>query len=102
MEDIQITNFKFSPSFDHAIEEKQTAEQQALKAKNDLERIKVEAEQKITLARAEALTIQIQAQAIKEQGGTEYVQLKAIEKWNGQLPQVTSGNTPLINLKEIK
>ena len=102
MEDIQITNFKFSPSFDHAIEEKQTAEQQALKAKNDLERIKVEAEQKITLARAEALTIQIQAQAIKEQGGTEYVQLKAIEKWNGQLPQVTSGNTTLINLKEIK
>ncbi|MGC3981573.1 MAG: prohibitin family protein [Steroidobacteraceae bacterium] len=98
MEDIQITNFAFSHAFDAAIEAKQTAEQNALKAKNDLERIKVEAQQKIALAEAEARTIQIQAQAIKEQGGAEYVQLKAIEKWNGELPQVSSGAVPFINL----
>jgi hypothetical protein len=30
--------------------------------------------------------------------GTEYVQLKAIEKWNGQLPQVSGANTPFISL----
>jgi regulator of protease activity HflC (stomatin/prohibitin superfamily) len=99
VEDIQITNFSFSKSFDHAIEAKQTAEQNALKAKNDLERIKVEAQQKIAMAEAEAKTIQIQAQAIKEQGGAEYVQLKAIEKWNGQLPQVAGGAVPFINMK---
>jgi regulator of protease activity HflC (stomatin/prohibitin superfamily) len=98
VEDIQITNFSFSHSFDAAIEAKQTAEQQALKAKNDLDRIKVEAQQKIAMAEAEARTIQIQAQAIKEQGGAEYVQLKAIEKWDGKLPQVSGGNTPFINL----
>jgi regulator of protease activity HflC (stomatin/prohibitin superfamily) len=98
LEAIQITNFQFSASFDHAIEAKQTAEQNALKAKNDLERIKIEAEQKITMAKAEAETIRIQADAIRAQGGTEYVQLKAIEKWNGQLPQVSGGNTPFINL----
>ena len=98
VEDIQITNFSFSHAFDAAIEAKQTAEQNALKAKNDLERIKVEAQQKIAMAEAEARTIQIQAQAIKEQGGTEYVQLKAIEKWNGQLPQVSSGTIPFINI----
>lgn len=98
VEDIQITNFAFSHSFDAAIEAKQTAEQNALKAKNDLERIKVEAQQKIAMAEAEARTIQIQAQAIKEQGGAEYVQLKAIEKWNGQLPQVSSNAVPFINL----
>ncbi len=98
VEDIQITNFSFSHSFDAAIEAKQTAEQNALKAKNDLERIKVEAQQKIAMAEAEARTIQIQAQAIKEQGGAEYVQLKAIEKWNGELPQVSSGAVPFINL----
>jgi regulator of protease activity HflC (stomatin/prohibitin superfamily) len=102
MEDIQITNFAFSHAFDSAIEAKQTAEQNALKAKNDLERIKVEAQQKIALAEAEAKTIQIQAQAIKEQGGAEYVQLKAIEKWDGVLPQVSSGATPFINLKTSK
>ena len=98
VEDIQITNFSFSHSFDAAIEAKQTAEQQALKAKNELDRIKVEAQQKIAMAEAEARTIQIQAQAIKEQGGAEYVQLKAIEKWDGKLPQVSGGNTPFINL----
>jgi regulator of protease activity HflC (stomatin/prohibitin superfamily) len=102
VEDIQITNFAFSRSFDAAIEAKQTAEQNALKAKNDLDRIKIEAQQKIAMAEAEAKTIQIQAQAIKEQGGAEYVQLKAIEKWNGQLPQVSGATTPFINLNHGK
>jgi len=98
LEGVQITNFKFSDSFDHAIEAKQTAEQQALKAKNDLERIKIEADQRVALAKAEAEAIRIQADAIRAQGGAEYVQLKAIEKWNGELPQVSGGNTPFINL----
>ena len=99
VEDIQITNFKFSRAFDEAIEAKQTAEQNALKAKNDLDRIKVEAEQKITMAQAEAETIRIQAQAIKEQGGEEYVKMKAIEKWNGTLPQYTGGGAmPFISI----
>jgi len=102
VEDIQITNFSFSRAFDSAIEAKQTAEQNALKAKNDLDRIKIEAQQKIAMAEAEAKTIQIQAQAIKEQGGAEYVQLKAIEKWNGQLPQVSGPSTPFINLNSAK
>lgn len=99
VEDIQITNFSFSKAFDEAIEAKQTAEQNALKAKNDLDRIKVEAEQKITMAQAEAETIRIQAQAIKEQGGEEYVKMKAIEKWNGVLPQYTGGGAmPFISV----
>jgi regulator of protease activity HflC (stomatin/prohibitin superfamily) len=102
VEDIQITNFSFSQAFDAAIEAKQTAEQNALKATNDLERIKVEAQQKIAMAEAEAETIKIQAQAIKEQGGAEYVQLKAIEKWDGHLPQVSSGATPFISLPAVK
>ncbi|HVY21889.1 MAG TPA: prohibitin family protein [Steroidobacteraceae bacterium] len=99
LEDIQITNFSFSHAFDAAIEAKQTAEQNALKAKNDLDRIKIEAQQKIAMAQAEAEAIKIQAQAIKEQGGSEYVQLKAIEKWNGVLPQVSGSSTPFVNLE---
>lgn len=103
VEDIQITNFSFSRAFDEAIEAKQTAEQNALKARNDLDRIKVEAEQKITMAQAEAETIRIQAQAIKEQGGEEYVKMKAIEKWNGVLPQYTGGGTmPFITVPAQK
>ncbi|MCB9495916.1 MAG: prohibitin family protein [Fibrobacteria bacterium] len=99
VEAVQITNFKFSEQYDAAIEAKQTAEQNAQKAKNDLERIKVEAEQKIATAQAEAEAIRIQSEAIKAQGGAGYVQLKAIEKWNGQLPTYTgSGPLPFLQV----
>jgi regulator of protease activity HflC (stomatin/prohibitin superfamily) len=100
VEDIQITNFSFSPAFDKAIELKQTAEQSALKAKNDLQRIRIEAEQKISMAEAEAKAIEIQSLAVKAQGGEGYVQLKAIEKWDGKLPQYSgSAAVPFIQLK---
>lgn len=100
VEAVQITDFKFSEQYDAAIEAKQTAEQNAQKAKNDLDRIKVEAEQKIATAQAEAEAIRIQSEAIKAQGGEGYVQLKAIEKWNGQLPTYSGGGAvPFINIK---
>lgn len=99
VEAVQITDFKFSEQYDAAIEAKQTAEQNAQKAKNDLERIKVEAEQKIATAQAEAEAIRIQSEAIKAQGGEGYVQLKAIEKWNGQLPTYTgAGPLPFLQV----
>ena len=40
----------------------------------------------------------IQASAIQNQGGAAYVQLKAIEKWDGNLPNVMSGAVPFINV----
>lgn len=83
---VDIINFNFSASFNNAIEAKVTAEQEAQKAKNDLERVKFEAEQRVAQAEAEAEAIRIQAQAVTQQGGKDYVQLQAIEKWNGQLP----------------
>ena len=100
LEGVQITDFKFSKSFDDSIEAKQIAEQSALTAENNLRRIEIEAEQKVTMAKAEAETIKIQTQAIKEQGGAEYVQLKAIEKWDGKLPYFNGDKAmPMINLK---
>ena len=92
---VQITNFEFSPAFVQAIEDKQIAEQNALKAKNDLDRIRVEADQQIAQARGNAEAIRIQADAIRAQGGKEYVQMKAIEKWNGVLPTYMGGNGPI-------
>lgn len=91
VDSVQITDFSFSKTFMKSIEDKLKAEQDALRAKYELDRVKVEAEQKIAMAKAEAETIQIQAQAIKEQGGQEYVQLKAIEKWDGVLPNTLAG-----------
>lgn len=100
-EQSNITNLTFSNSFNQAIEAKVTAEQQALKAQNDLKRIEFEAEQKIATAKAEAEAIRISAQAINSQGGADYVNLKAVEKWNGILPtQMIPGSAvPFINLK---
>lgn len=84
VEQVNITNFQFSPSFTQAIEAKVTAEQEALAAKNQLERVKYEAEQRVVQAEAEAEAIRIQAEAVTSQGGEDYVELQRIEKWNGQ------------------
>lgn len=97
-----IVIFSFSKVFTEAIEAKQTAEQLALKAKRDLDRIKIEAEQKITAARAEAESLRLQRANISpdliELRKIE-ANMKAIEKWNGVLPQVTGeGSIPLIGL----
>lgn len=102
VEDFSIVNFNFSESYEKAVEEKQVAQQLALKAENELKRIQVEAEQRVTQAKAEAQAIQIQAQAITQQGGRDYVQMKAIEKWDGKLPaQMIPGATvPFIDLNK--
>jgi len=98
VDEFNIVDFSFSAVFNAAIEMKQTAEQSALKAQRDLERIKIEAEQRITTARAEAEGQRLQRQTISP----EILQLRAIEKWDGHLPQVTSGGTPFIDLKAIR
>jgi regulator of protease activity HflC (stomatin/prohibitin superfamily) len=100
-----IVTFSFSKVFTEAIESKQTAEQLSLKAKRDLERIKIEAEQKITTARAEAESLRLQRANISpdliELRKIE-ANMKAIEKWNGILPQVTGGGAiPLIGLGDV-
>jgi regulator of protease activity HflC (stomatin/prohibitin superfamily) len=100
-EQSNITNLTFSENFTKAIEAKVTAQQEALKAQNDLKRIEFEAEQRIATATAEAEAIRISAQAINSQGGADYVNLKAVEKWNGQLPtqMIPNATLPFINLK---
>ena len=97
VDQFSITEFSFSDLFIQSIEAKQVAEQAAQKAENDLMRIKVEAEQTITAARAEAESQRLQSITIT----SNILQLRAIEKWNGILPQVTSGATPFIDLKRM-
>ena len=98
VDEFNIIDFSFSKVFNDAIEAKQTAEQSALKAQRDLDRIKIEAEQKITSARAEAEGQRLQRETITP----TLLQLRAIEKWDGHLPQVTSGGTPFIDLKNLR
>ena len=103
---VSIVTFSFSKVFMDAIEAKQTAEQHALKAKRDLDRIKIEAEQKVTAATAEAEALRLQKMNISadliELRKIE-ANLKAIEKWNGVLPQVTgAGAVPFIGVGDIQ
>jgi len=101
VDDLSIVNFSFSEEFNRSIEAKQTAVQNALKAENDLKRIQIEAQQKIETAKAEAESIRIQGEALKENAGL--VQLKMVEKWNGQLPYYAGGyNAMLINMPQVK
>jgi regulator of protease activity HflC (stomatin/prohibitin superfamily) len=95
--DFSIVDFKFSEDFEAAIESKQTAVQTALKAENDLRRIEIEAKQQIETAKADAESIRIQGEALKNNQGL--VQLKFVEKWNGVLPYYMMGDAvPLVNL----
>ncbi len=101
LDEINITEFKFSQEFNNAIEQKQIAEQQALKANLDLQRIEIEAKQKVEQAKAEAESLRLQKQEVTP----ELVQLreieakiKAIEKWDGKLPNVTGGAVPFIDV----
>lgn len=105
VDEFSIVNFTFSKSFNEAIEAKTTAEQLKLKAERDLQRIRVEAEQKVTQAKAEAEALALQ----KQQVTAELIRLreienqrKAIEKWDGKLPQVSGAATPFINVGPVR
>lgn len=104
VDQFSIVNFDFSKAFNEAIENKVTNEQNAMAAKNKLEQVKFEAEQRIAQARGEAEAIKIQAEAITQQGGKDYVQLKAIERWSGNLPTIMLPNAsvPFLNLDLLK
>ena len=96
--DVNILNFDFSEAFINAIEEKQVAQQQLLKAET-------EKQTAITTAEAEAETIRIKAQAEADanttvsQSLTEMIiENKKIEKWDGKLPQVQGDADPLVTI----
>jgi len=100
-EAMSITDFAFSKSFNEAIEAKVTATQQVLKAERDLQRVKLEAQQQIEQARAQAEALRIQKEnvtpALIELRRIE-AQIKAIEKWNGQMPTYVAGPVPILDV----
>ncbi len=120
VENVLIENFDFSSTFNAAIEAKVTAEQQALEAERILQRKKVEAEQRIAEAGGIAESIRLEAEAKadailmeaeakaealriqREEVSALLNQYKAIEKWDGQLPQFMGGETvPFIDVSSF-
>lgn len=95
VQNVNLVNFGFSKAFDAAIEEKVTANQKAATAENNLKRTRFEAEQRIAQAEGEAKAIAIQSAAVEKSGGQGYVQLQAIAKWDGKLPQYVAAGSPM-------
>jgi len=105
---ISITDFEFSVLFNKAIESKVEAEQNALRAENDLRRIQVEAQQheataegianaNIAEARGEAEAIAIINQALAQ--NPNYLEWLKTQAWDGKLPLVVGeGGTPFIQI----
>ena len=111
--DVNIIDFDFSEAFINAIEEKQVAQQQLLKAETEkqtaITNAEAEAETIKIKAEAEAETIKIKAQAeaeanerLKKSLSAEILEYMKIEKWNGQLPKVTGGAEALIDVGGIE
>lgn len=105
--DVAITDLDFSDEFNRAIEQKQTAEQEALKALNQkrtavtqaearAEQVKLEADANAYSTRAnaeaEAYALMVVRQELEK--SDQLVQYRAVEKWSGKLPNFyTTGSS---------
>lgn len=119
---IDMTNFSFSDSYMHAINEKVTQEQLRLGAENKLKTVEAEQKQKVAVAEAEANALKAQsdgqayaqlkiataqADALKVQNAAlqqnkEVLELRRIEvekikaeRWDGALPQAIYAGAPI-------
>lgn len=85
----------FSPEYSHAIENKVIAEQKVKQAEFEVKEATQRAQAKIAEAQGLAEAQQLQKASLTQ----EYLQLEAIKKWNGVLPQYTgTGGLPFLNL----
>jgi regulator of protease activity HflC (stomatin/prohibitin superfamily) len=96
-ETLNIINLTFGAAFNQAIEAKVTAEQNALAAKNVLAQRQYEAQQLVATAKGKAEAMQIEAESLRT--NPSILRLRALEKWNGQLPRVMgAGTLPFIDV----
>ncbi len=99
--DVNIIDFDFSDAYITAIEEKQIAQQQLLKAET-------EKQTAITNAQAAAEAAKIKAagdaeanKKLNESLTDKVIENKKIEKWNGQLPKVSGSGGTIIDIGGI-
>ena len=92
---VNIENIGFTDEYNKAIEAKTTNQQKAEAEKAQLEIIKVQNEQKINTAEAEAKVRELQSQSVTEKSLEQLrleIQREMIQKWNGQLPTYMLGD----------
>jgi regulator of protease activity HflC (stomatin/prohibitin superfamily) len=100
-----INELRAPPAVMEAINQKNVMQQQALTAQNELQKNTFQAQGDSIKAagRAKAITAEAEAQAhanelLARSITPTLVQYELTKKWNGQMPQVTGGATPLLQL----
>jgi regulator of protease activity HflC (stomatin/prohibitin superfamily) len=91
VDEFTIPNYEFPKEFNDAILATQVANQQNLQAKQLQDKARTEADTALIVAQGLANAQKAQATTLTP----EYLQLQAIQKWNGQLPQYLTPNTAL-------
>ncbi len=96
-------------SLEKQMQQKMAVQQEAQQAEYELQKQQMLAKAEVAKAEGEAQSNLIRAKAASEANRllqasitANLIQLKAIEKWNGVLPQVSGGSTPFINIKGPK
>lgn len=95
----QALNAKISATQKAQQRENEVAQAKA-EADKTIEVARGEAESKVLVAKAEAEAIRIKGDALRQ--NQELVQLTIAERWDGKLPQITGGATPLLDMRNIK
>lgn len=91
------SNIKVPDAVTAQINQKIANEQAALAAQASVATAEAQARSAVAKAEGKAQAMRIEAAAISS--NPQVLELRAIEKWNGVLPQVTSGATPFVSLK---
>lgn len=117
---IQLEDVNFSKSYEVIVEQTAQKKMEIDKARNELQKVELESQQKVkqaqadnqaiklradadayrieSVAKAEAQAIRIKAEALAR--NPDIIKLNAIEKWNGNVPTtVLNDSVPLLNLK---
>lgn len=96
----QMINIDYSDQFESAIEKKVVAEQAALEEANRTKQIEQKAKQQVMSAKAEAESMRIRANALAN--NPKLVNYEFVQKWDGKLPQIVTGDSMpiLMNLNK--
>src|SRR3984957_19379868 len=96
-------------SLEKQMQEKMAAQQQAQQAEYELQKQQMLAKAEVAKAEGEAQSILVRAKAQGEADrllqttlSQNLIQSKAIDKWDGSLPEVSGGATPFIDLRGMK
>ncbi len=96
-------------SLETQMQQKMAAQQQAQQAEYELQKQQMLAKAEVAKAEGEAQSILVRAKAQAEANrllqstlSQNLIQSKAIDKWDGTLPQVSGGATPFVDLRGLK